>query len=137
MYHLKRGLLNKVEQVCGWTKSDQVLNVAKFARLLAILKQNRAYTRKGMKQLRLPLIESRTVIQAARIPLLTCVLWCHMSYLKVKGKNLIGSDSVVGGQLPACRLANTKFYRFLKPGQLPTPARTKRLYLMFISGEMS
>ena len=37
LYHLKRGFLEKGEQLCVQTDSDQGLRAAKVARLLAIL----------------------------------------------------------------------------------------------------
>ena len=84
-----------------------------------------------MKRLRLPLLQSNTIIQVARLLSFTCVLRYHTSSQKVKGLNLISSNSVVGAQLLACWFANPKLHQFLKPGQLPTPALPKRLSLIF------
>ena len=59
--HLKRGFLEKGEQLSVQTYYEFVLRVSKVTRLLAILGYTRALTIKGMKHIRLPLIGSKTV----------------------------------------------------------------------------
>ena len=85
-----------------------------------------------MNCLRLPLLGSKTVIQATRIPSFTCVLRCHTSSPKGKGRNLISSNSLDRAQLTAYWLENQNVHRLLNPGQLPTHAVPKRLSLIFL-----
>ena len=85
-----------------------------------------------MKRLLLPLIGSKTLIQAYILPSFTCVMRCHTSSPKGKGRNLISSNSLLGAQLPACWLANPDVHRFLNPGQLTTPALPKRISVIFL-----
>ena len=96
MCHLKKGFLKEGDQVCVRIESDQGLRVAKVTRLLEMLGYTIAQTRKGMKHLRLTLLRSKKLIQAAKITLFTCVLRYHMISLEDKGQNLIVSNSVAG-----------------------------------------
>ena len=82
-----------------------------------------------MKGLRLPLLGSKTLIQATRTPLFTCVLSCHMIYLKGQDQNLLIFYSVAGVNTSSSRLDNPNFCQFVILGHLPTPALTKRLAL--------
>ena len=59
---LKRGFLEKGEQVSVQTESEFGLRLAKVARLLEILGYTRAQTRKEVKNLCLPLLGSKTFI---------------------------------------------------------------------------
>ena len=90
-----------------------------------------------MKCLVLFLINSKTVISEDRIPSFTCVMRCHTSSLKYKGRNLISSNSVAGAQLSACWLANPNIHQLLNPGQITTPVIIMRLYIIFLWTESS
>ena len=63
-------------------------------------------------------------------------MW-HTSSPKVKGQNLIISNSVAGAYLPACWLANPNAHRLLIITQLPTPALPNRLSLILLLEEFS
>ena len=69
-------------------ESDQGLRVSNVTRLLAILVKTIYQNRMGMKRLLLPLLRSKTLIKAVKIPLFTCVLRCHTISLKGKVRNL-------------------------------------------------
>ena len=90
-----------------------------------------------MKRLRLPLLGSKTLIQAARLPPFTSVLRCHTRSSKGKVQNLISSNSVAVMQIPAYQLVNPNIHRFLKPVKLPTPALPKRLSLILLLAKFS
>ena len=90
-----------------------------------------------MKRLLLPLLGSKTVIQADRRMLFTCVLMCHTIYPKENPQNLLSYYSVSGEKLPDSWLDNPNVHRLLMPVQLPTPALPNRLSLIFIWAELS
>ena len=98
------------------TESDFGLRVSKVMRLLEILGQTRAQTRKVMKHLRLPLLRSKTVIQTARRPLFTCELRRHTSSLEGRRPKSIQLTQQWEINLPAKPLANANIYWLLKPG---------------------
>ena len=85
-----------------------------------------------MKRLRLPLLGSTTIIQAATRPWFTYVLRCHMSSLKGKDRNLLSSNSVAGAQILACWSANPNVHWLLITVQLPTTELHKRLSIIFL-----
>ena len=88
-----------------------------------------------MNCLRLPLLGSKTLIQAAIIPSFICVLRCHTRYPKGKVQNLISSNSVAFFYLPACWLANPNLHRLIMPILMSTPTIPKRIYLIFLWAE--
>ena len=90
-----------------------------------------------MKRLSLPLLRSKTVIQADILPSFSCVIRCHTSSLKCKFRNLLSSNSLARAQLPAQWLANPNVHWLITPEKLPTPALPKRLSLIFIWAELS
>ena len=85
----------------------------------------------------LHLLESKTLMYAARRPLLTCVLRCHTSSPQGEDQNLISSNSVVGVYLPAWWLANPNIHQLLNPGQLLTAALPRRFSIIFLWAELS
>ena len=90
-----------------------------------------------MKRLRLSLLGSKTVIQAARIPSFTYVLRRHTISLKGKGRNIISSTSVAGAQLLDYWLANTNVHQLLKLGYLPTLLLPNTISPIFLWAEFS
>ena len=85
-----------------------------------------------MKRLHVSLLGSKTVMQAARSLMFTCVLRCHTRSPKVKGQNLLIYNSVAEIYFPACWLDNKNLHQLLYPGHLPTSALPKSLSQIFL-----